>query len=348
MNQKGFVIRTRRLWALASVCLALIGGLCLLQGNISLAASERGLALWRNLSARREVMVKLEGVIEQQSGMLWQIAGQSVQFSALALAEKELTAGDWVQVQAVRQADGSFAAKTITLRPDRVPTGEPFEFVGGISSLPSDIFYGTWLIDDIAVEVNAQTLFTPRNQRPQIGDRVEVKTVRPNTGLPIARSIAFYAPLSRAIKVEFASEIMQLPPSEDWNGIWLVGDVRVKVDSETRIEGHPRVGDEVEIVGLEQGARAVLAQEIVVKSAKSEVTVVGLISELVTEGISGAGLISVKSSEKPNDVERIQMDRQTFIDESRGRARPNVRVQVRALRQSDGSLLARYVRVIIP
>lgn len=348
MNQKVPVIRARRLWVLASVCLALIGGLCLLHGSISLAASERSLALWRDLSARREVTVRLEGAIEQQNGALWQIAGQTVRLSALALAGKEPAAGDWVEVQAVRQADGSLSATTIILRPDRAPLGEPFEFVGGISSLPSDIFYGTWLIDDIAVEVNAQTLFTPRNQRPQIGDRAEVKSVRPGVGLPIARSIAFYAPLSRAIKVEFAAEIIQLPPSEDWNGIWLVGDARVKVDSETRIEGYPRIGDDVEIVGLEQGTRAVLAQEIIVASAKSEVTVVGLISELVTDGVSGAGLISVRSSEKPNSVERIEMDRQTFIDESRGRARPNMRVQVRALRQSDGSLLARYVRVLIP
>lgn len=233
-----------------------------------------------------------------------------------------------------------------------------------------------WRIAGQQVHTAAASFLGAPSDAFVVGAQVRVQAIRKGDGSLEARSIAFIASPAIAeeatsqarntmtqpqagdgASLEFEGEIAQLPAGDSWIGDWLVADVRVRVDEATKISGTPRPGANVEIVGLEEGPRALRALDILVQdSAGQEVVLRGIIVERSSPAgrtkpaasAPDAWMFVLQDTGKEGLTYQIWTDQQTFIDESRGQVTPNSWVEIRATRQEDGSFLARYIRLIRP
>ena len=351
MAKTGRLRVSARCLALLAFVAALVGGLlfCYQRGSSLAESAQEAGQRW--LFLRRATRVSLEGPLEEQGDGVWRVAGQQVHVGAASLVgapQASFVAGAWIRVQAIRREDGSLEARAIVFVSGTASEGS-LEFVGQVVALPSDSLRGIWQIDDIALEVNGETALLPGGHVPQIGEQAEVKAVRRVNAPPLAKSITIRPSLLEKVPVEFEGEISQLPSGDSWIGTWMVSDVQVRVDEATKIIGTPGIGANVEISGLEEGPRSLRALEILIHDdVGQEIVVRGTIVEAKLGPALDTWAFAVQSGDKEGTIYRIRIDRHTFIDESRGPVAVNSWAEVRAMRQDDGSLLARYIRLSRP
>ena len=196
---------------------------------------------------------------------------------------------------------------------------------------------GAWIISGTLVFVGPGT---DTDGLPYVGQRVKVVALSQEDGSLLAREIENKGgprgPEEDSNEVEVEG-IFQGVDEED--GSWIVDGVKVSVDSNTKLKGTPAIGSQIEIEAalLEDGsllAKEIKAQRASAKKSRKDAEIEGTIDDIVVDEDGTRILVinglSVKLSE---------------LTELEGDVEAGAYVEVEALFQEDGSLVAREVEV---
>jgi len=284
--------------------------------------------------------VEFRGRIESLPGTpdyvgVWVVAGISVQIDANTRIVGTPVAGAWAEVKAARQNDGSLLATKIEVRNEH-PVSE-VEFKGPINSFGPEY----WVVRGITISITTTTQIIGS---PAVGLVAEVHAeVMPDRSL-VATRIKVHEPEEHHDRfVEFKGRIQSFSDTE-----WLVRGVTVLIDAQTAIEGTPEVGKMAEVKGILQVDRTVLARKIEVKDSEGhgpkEVELRGTIVSMPATGFVGQWTVHALRGTLEMNV-AFNADSQTIVDESHGVAQVGAFVEVHAVTQPDGSLLAKRIKV---
>ncbi len=123
-----------------------------------------------------------------------------------------------------------------------------------VSAIP-----GEWRVEGISFLVNAETEISPEGYTPQVGDYAIVSAIREGETLTATRIL-----IREKRLFEFRGVITVLPP-EPYDGEWLIGGVRVWVNSRaTLITNRPALSYYADVKGRLRPDLQVEATEIVV------------------------------------------------------------------------------------
>ncbi|NOZ71780.1 MAG: hypothetical protein GXP38_07680, partial [Chloroflexi bacterium] len=372
---------------------ALVEGKALRQSDGSLYAYHIKV---EGTSSPDPVKVEFEGQITAQTEITWTIGNREVVVDARTqLDEREgsLTLGAWAEVKALQQSDGSLWAEEIQSRkPENINQPE-WTWEGVISSMMPM----TWTVGSQVVFVNANTLIDTREGPAQVGATAEVTALQQNDGSLLATRIHIYNDIPDSTKVEFRGAITAISPTSwtiggevltidagtkfshldqaelgalaevkaqrqadgsylalrieivgptsnmavnvEWSGLlndfsateWTVDHVSVQINDQTVIEGTPQVGATVEVHALMQGDGSLLATQLSVNNSAANVELKGTIESIGTTLWQIAG-------------QTVMIDGRTAFDESNGPIMVGAQVEVHALLQADGSLVALRIK----
>jgi len=242
-----------------------------------------------------------------------------------------LQPGDYVAVQAVLLPDGTYYALEVK-RLERSGEQE-FKFYGLVESIGAS----EWQISGQSVQITAQTNITPGIQ---VGDLVEVEG-QVVEGVLVAAKISLEdkphpksTPEAGDVEeVEWFGAVMNI------NGdVWTVGDQTVQVTSQTELKGNPNVGDLVKVHAFQRADGSFVAKEIEkirtlpADSASPNATSFKFYGTV--ESINGQTWVISGTS--------VQVDGSTQL---KGNPVVGSNVEVKALVQSDGTYLAREIKV---
>ncbi len=268
--------------------------------------------------------VQLRGRIESMASNMWTIGGFQMGVDAnTVIDEREGPArvGTYAEAKAVRQADGSLYARRIHILDD-VPDGYKVEFRGPIEVMSADM----WQVAGFDVQVDEGTRFE-NLERAALGVTAEVKARRMDDGSLLA------------IEIEVKGDEMMQQREAEWKGRlerfnsarWTVSGRTVMLDQNTMIIGQPVIGATVEVHAREQADGGMLAIRLKVQNSNEVMAFKGFV-----ESISpNAWVISGRT---------VMVDGRTVFDERHGPLGVGVYVEVKAMHQSDGSLLALRIK----
>jgi hypothetical protein len=243
--------------------------------------------------------------------------------------------GAIAEVHALRQPDGSLLATRIQI--EHAGEGE-VEFRGPIVALPGDPgLNGAWVVGDFTVTVNLTTTVLPTRTAAVLGAIAEVKAQRQPDGSLLAQTIKIESEHEFENEVEFKGTISDLTGTSPYT--MTVANHTVKTDALTQINTTLTNGALVEVRGQLQPDGSVLASSIRVEDPTEPVEVE------FTAHITGtlpAGFIGTWTFDNGKTV---TVATSTLIDQSRGAAEVGARVEVKALKQPDNSLLAVRIKV---
>ena len=265
----------------------------------------------------------------------WVIGGITVTVDAntkINESKGKAEVGAWAEVKATQQPYGYLLATHIWIKAARGQGVEPIKFKGEIEAF-TDTVPADWVISGITVTVDARTVI---RGMPEVGAWAEVKAFLQADGSILAKKIDIKPREEEEATVEFEGPIESLP-EEGYLGDWVIDGITVTVNITTTIEGIPQVGLTAEVKAVIQADNTVLALKIkVAKEVEGEeVEFEGFISAIITDTVDLWVIGGIT----------VTVDTTTFIDESKGRAEVGAWVEVKAIRQPDGSLLAIRIRV---
>ena len=243
-----------------------------------------------------------------------------------------LVVGELIEVLAELRPDGSLLA----LRVDSAD--QPTE-IPGLTTLQG-FFQGgdpidreRWLVSGVGVDLGSRTY---TDGRPQAGQLVKVTAVLQEDGFLLAREIE-----NQAIVANLATDEITLtlegPFQGAERGSWIIGGVRFDVDAATVLEGSPSVGRRVSVTAkydpLGLLATRVSAEELEKAGAAREARIRGTVDSVEpARSIVVDGLLIGLSD----------------LTEFFGDIAPGTFVQVRAVLNTDGTLVAREVVKTLP
>ncbi len=282
--------------------------------------------------------VEFRGVIMSQNGTQWVINSVTVTVDENTRIDEEhgqAVVGALVDVEAIRQEDGSLWAKKIEVKrsTDNEEERNYVEFKGVIEAKTDTV----WTIGGRDVMVDANTVIDERYGPAEVGAYVEVKALQSNDG-------SLYAV---RIKVEANDDNDQDMPEVRWEGaleamngnIWTVAGRNVMVDARTRLiaeQGPMEVGAYVEVKARQQADGSLWAERIETKlqenSNMTEVEFNGQIQAMNADTWQIGGF-------------DVMVDANTVIDQREGPAQVGAYAEVKAYRQSDGSLYAYRIHI---
>jgi len=268
--------------------------------------------------------VEFKGQIETMSANRWRISGFDLMVDdSTVIDEREGPAqvGAFAEVKATRMDDGSLYAYRIHIK-NNIPDGFKIEFRGPIEAMSANM----WRVAGFDVMVDDGTRFE-NLERAALGVTAEVKARRMEDGSLLA------------IEIEIKGNEMEQHRQVAWKGrlerfdadSWTVAGRTVMVDRNTMIIGQPAVGATVEVHARMQNDGSLLATKLEVERNRSRVAFKGYVESIGSD----AWVISGRT---------VMVDARTVFDESHGPLGVGVYVEVKALRQSDGSLLALRIK----
>jgi hypothetical protein len=140
-------------------------------------------------------------------------------------------AGQWADVAAKKQSDGSLLAKQITVRKEQV------RLRGVLESMPAEGVEGQWLIAGVPVEATADTKVSDRSGELAVGNWVEA-VMTEDEGVLTARQIMAIGDQDAVI---VSGEIQEVTDE-----YWVISSIQLLIDAEgddaTLISGTPVVG----------------------------------------------------------------------------------------------------------
>ncbi len=238
------------------------------------------------------IQVKIKGTIEAMPvGRIgtWVIAGRNVQVTTTTWLDEHkglAQVGAWVQVEGIRQADGSILAFKIEVEhsPEhqeghQIPIGSYTQMYGVIEALPVEGYIGTWTVSGQKVEVTPATYIETEHSSPAVGMPVEVKGYMSTNGSILADKIEVkrnsdgdghpgggdgggdHGYPGNGQYVEFRGQVQDMPAGLIGN--WTISGRTVRTNAQTRFEHGPfNVGDFVKVKGYRQADGSILAREI--------------------------------------------------------------------------------------
>ncbi|QQS47708.1 MAG: hypothetical protein IPM66_03360 [Acidobacteriota bacterium] len=254
--------------------------------------------------------------------------------------------GIYVEVEGVRQGDGTFNAVKIEtkLRSGNTSPTAGVSFKGVIEVLPADSgLIGEWQVGGKKVIVSAMTILKQEDGPFAVGAIVEVEG-RVNADMSI-NAIKIETEDDSSGEVKFKGTVESLPSTPGRIGEWVISGRKVVVTAATEMRadgGQFAVGVFVEVEGLLQLDRSVLAKKIKLEDDHNVggrpgfVKFYGIIEALPATGLIGTWVVSGR---------QVQVGSRTEIKQERGVVAVGSRVEVEGQSQNDGSVLAREIEV---
>lgn len=213
------------------------------------------------------------------------------------------------------------------------------EFAGVVTKLPESGLVGDWKVNDVTVHVTDATTIDQSDGAVAIGSRVAVKGTRAGENTVNASRIEVQHPPAGG--VELMGFVLKLPEG-GLVGDWKVNDVTVHVTGDTTIDqthGAVAVGALVKVRGARADDRSVNATRIeVVPTPGQRGEMVGVVRALPEGGLVGDWTVNATT---------VHVTNQTEIDQERGKVVVGAIVRVKGERQTDGSLNATEIEVIV-
>jgi hypothetical protein len=319
---------------------SLIHGGCLVA--LMLAAGSPSVA--DHLPSRlRTPRIKIAGWLARGPNDAWLLNGMPVSLDESGAVQAEALESAYVAVKGVLEdgqevVDGDVYALGEPSSVDSAPdvargaaldaapesSGYRAEFRGLIQETEPQY----WVVGNRLVFITDRTSIAGR---PEIGALAEVKGTLTYSNIVLAQSIKVTTPDAFA-EVEFEGVIEALAAAE-----WRVNGVRVTISPVTVVQGTPELGKLAEVRGVLQPDGSVLAQSLAVKrpSFTAHVDLQGIVEAIEPTHWWIGG-------------RQVDVNRNTFVDESRAPAEVGMLAQVRALSESGGVLLALRIRMLRP
>ncbi len=199
-------------------------------------------------------------------------------------------------------------------------------FTGTVDSITGDV----WMISGKKVTVDSHTNLV---QSPKVGDMVMVNATVQSDGSFLARVIKTVTRSEEGNEnaaVVFTGQVTAISGSD-----WTIGGKKVVTDSSTQIIGSPVVNDMVQVVAKPQSDGSFLA--LVIRKITPEEEETG--QEVVVTG----KVVSFTSTSLVVGSDTFTLNSSTEID---GTLADGVMVRVEAVKETDGTLLAKGVQVI--
>jgi hypothetical protein len=285
-------------------------------------------------TSHRVAEMSFRGRVESMDASSWTISGVAVSVSAETVVEGEVSTGAMVGVSVRSLSDGTLSAVRISAEPSEPapqptpsPTPEPTE-----TAVPTPVPPTAIPPTSLPTRIEAKPTVVPVEVVPtQTPSRVPTQTATP---IPTATSIPPTPPPPREIKVRFTGIIDAISAQA-----WTVDGQTVRIDANTRIDesaGQASVGGTATILALRQEDGSLLAIEIQVAAPpptpEQPFEFQGLIeSWSATQWVVSGHVLIINGD--------------TIIQ---GSPMKGLLAGVKALRQSDGSLLAKSIVVALP
>ncbi len=196
-------------------------------------------------------------------------------------------------------------------------------FTGKLDSITGDV----WMIAGKKVMVDSRTNLV---QSPKVGDMVLVNATVQSDGSFLARVIKTITNEGQNGAVVFTGKVTAISGSD-----WTIGGKKVVTDSSTRLIGSPVLDDMVQVVAKPQSDGSFLA--LVIRKITPEEEAMG--EEIVVTG----KVVSFSSTSLVVGSDQFTLDSSTEID---GKLADGVMVRVEAVKESNGTLLAKGVEVL--
>lgn len=279
----------------------------------------------------------------------WQVGGRTIHVTSSTRINEEdgrITVGAVVKVEGRSRSDNSVDATEIELR--QAGAGGEAKFKGTIESFPASLV-GDWQIGGRTIHVSAATRIETEDGPVAVGAFVEVEgTMRADGSMDAAKIEVKSNPAGGDGRDELKGTIESLPSSPDLVGDWRVSGRTVHVSSATIIDrehGAVAVGAFVEVHGAQQTDGSINATRIEVNPGPSggggsgegqPAGFKGAIEALPSGGFIGDWTISGRT---------VHVVSSTRLKTEHGAFAVGVRVKVKGLLMSDGSVVATKIQV---
>ena len=280
-------------------------------------------------AGRGQNSVELRGEFEgldEDSNLI--INGTSVAVDAATVIAAGLVVGQRVNIEAVLKPDGSIVALKVEEEEDE--GGQVLGTVSLEGSFDGLDDEGNWLIGQVQVSISPGT---DTDGLPAVGQQVKVRAVVKEDGTLLAREVENKSFFGRGGQDTGVVTLTGTFLGTDSKGNWTVNGMPVAVDALTRLEGSPAVGRPVAVEAIRQRG--------------------GSLRALKVNGDTGGSSQGKKNAKLRGTVENLMDDGTLIVDgvrvvlsaltEMEGGTRVGDFVEVEALLQPDGSLLAKEV-----
>ena len=279
------------------------------------------------------VDLRFTGVITAAGGPNepWTVGPQTVATDArtvLVLTVQPAAPGLWAEVDAMRQADGSYLAKRIMVLPEAV------RLRGVVSARPEAAAgVGDWVIAGVIVKVTADTKIGTRGGPVGVGNWVEA-VMTEDGGVLTAQRIIGIEPQDT---VEVTGEVQSAGLDS-----WVLSSIKLNLNTDTLLGDQP-----AEVAGLIAHAAAqtqedgsLLAKRLRVMWAEKQrpafVKFDGVIEKLPEPGLRGEWMVGGKT---------VAVLPSTRINQEKGLAVVGAEVNVAGV-QADGKVVAHQITVL--
>lgn len=278
--------------------------------------------------------VKFTGVVSQvpaAAGQPWIIGGQTVAVDGrtrIVLSRGPAAAGQWADVDAVRQSGGALLAIRIVVKPPEV------RIKGPISAKPANPDgVGDWTIAGQKVAATADTRFNTRQAPLEVGGWAEVIALEEPAGSLEALRMAGIRPLP---EVEVVGAIQAFSATA-----WTLSSIPLALDDDTLVLGAPQVGLIAHAAAEQQEDGSLLALRLRVLwnepgSGRDPVELAGAIEALPRVGLIGAWQVAGR---------QVMVTAATAINQEKGLAVVGAQVKVVGW-QIGGRLMAARIVVL--
>ena len=280
------------------------------------------------------VLAKLNGIfqrIDPSNGNLI-LSGTEVALDAATQMAQGLVAGEAIEVEAELRPDGSLVARKVERDSGTQEIAEQTileGLFGGVAEIS-----GQWLVGGTTVTVDHRT---HTDGLPYLRQRVKVKALLQPDGSLVAREI------ENQTRPELQGGLDEITLLEgpfagiDADGNWIVGGLRVAVDSVTGLEGSPSVGRRVAVDAVLRNGRLV-ARNVSAIQRDEDTTVREVIIRGTVDRILADGSMVV-------DGVRVLLSNLTELATN---PVAGGNVEIKALLNSNGILVARVIDAALP
>ena len=287
-----------------------------------------------------ETTVEIRGVFEgldEQGNLV--VGGKKILVDSDTAIDAGLVAGQVVEIDAELTAEGAVLARSVEGKEEDPGVSRKTGLQGRFRGVDDE---GNWIVGGTKVAVDSDT---DTDGLPTIGQRIKVKALLQDDGSLLAREIENKGgPLQPDEKGQ-VGELGQVGEKGeeaklegtfqgvDEKGNWLINGAAVSVGPQTKLEGTPIVGERIEVKAVVQDDGSLLAEKVEggkgkLRGGRSEAKVRGVVEEVKEDGTL---IVNGRS---------VAIGVLTELD---GEPQVGDYVEIRALLQKGGSLLAREV-----
>jgi hypothetical protein len=282
--------------------------------------------------SQRVVELAFRGRVEQMQDGRWTVSGVSIEISPDTVIEGRIALGDQVQVQVRSLSDGTLQALSVSREPQELaplPTATPTE------PEPTATLTASVTPTRVPPPTSAPAQPAQPTQPPATSTAQPTFTPRPTfTSTPTITPVPPTPVPPRDVKVRFRGRIEALAANS-----WTVDGQVIRIDANTRVDeqdGQAVIGAMALVVAIRLDDGALLAVEIKIEPAPQEAEQPFEFQGIIESYGPGQWVVGGHT---------LIITGSTIIENSPQRG---LLAEVKALRQTDGSLVADHIWVRLP